>query len=93
MTVDITLNLVWVLIASVIAIALFLLHSYGGIKLFVKKDEKIATQFLDKFPLVSPEFMQKKVKEQNIENNQEIHEIIEILKEHKARIKELENKH
>lgn len=40
-----------------------------------KKDEHIAEKFLEKFPLVSPEFINKSSKEQNIENNQEIHEI------------------
>lgn len=76
----ITISAFWIsiftivgIIAIVIAIALFLLHSYGGIKLFVKKDESIANKFLDKFPLVSPEFYKKPLKEQNAENNQEIH--------------------
>lgn len=40
-----------------------------------KKDTDIAKIFLEKFPLVSPEFIKKDVKAQNIENNQEIHEI------------------
>lgn len=57
------------------ALLLFLLHNFGGLKLFVDKDKHIADKFLDKFPLVSPEFMSKSSKEQNIENNQEIHEI------------------
>lgn len=37
MTVDITINLVWVLVAIVISLALFLFHNYFGVKLFIKK--------------------------------------------------------
>lgn len=59
----------------ILAIVAFLLHNFGGMKLFIDKDKEITNKFLDKFPLVSPEFMNKSVKEQNIENNQEIHEI------------------
>lgn len=47
----------------------------GGIKLFIDKDKDITTKFLDKFPLVHPDFITKSAKEQNIENNQEIHEL------------------
>lgn len=60
---------------SVIAIALFLLHNLGGLKIFSKHDNKMVNQFLDKFPLVSPEFYKKSKTEQLAENNQEIHEI------------------
>jgi hypothetical protein len=38
-------------------------------------DSDIMQDLIAKFPLVSPEFMQKTIKEQNIENNQEIHQI------------------
>lgn len=69
------INLFWILFLLIVAVFLFLLHNFGGLKLFVDKDRHIADKFLDKFPLVSPEFMNKSSKEQNIENNQEIHEI------------------
>jgi len=59
----------------VLAIIAFLLHNFGGIKLFIDKDKDITTKFLDKFPLVSPDFINKSTKEQNVENNQEIHEL------------------
>lgn len=69
------INLFWILFFIILSIFLFLLHNFGGLKLFIDKDKHIADKFLDKFPLVSTEFMNKSSKEQNIENNQEIHEI------------------
>lgn len=69
------INLFWILFFIILSIFLFLLHNFGGLKLFIDKDKHIADKFLDKFPLVSAEFMNKSSKEQNIENNQEIHEI------------------
>lgn len=69
------INLFWILFLLIVAVFLFLLHNFGGLKLFVDKDRHIADKFFDKFPLVSPEFINKSSKEQNIENNQEIHEI------------------
>lgn len=65
----------WFGVFTVIGIALFLLHNLGGLKLFSNHDNKLTGQFLDKFPLVSPEFMKKNAKLQNAENNQEIHEL------------------
>ena len=47
----------------ILAIVAFLLHNFGGMKLFIDKDKEITNKFLDKFPLVSPEFMNKSVKE------------------------------
>lgn len=80
MTIEV--NLFWILFLLVVAVFLFLLHNGIGINLFIKKDEKIIDKekaiiekFLDKFPLVHPDFMTKSAKEQNIENNQEIHEL------------------
>lgn len=68
-------NLFWILFLLLAASFLFLLHNFGGIKLFIDKDRYIADKFFDKFPLVSADFINKSSKEQNIENNQEIHEI------------------
>lgn len=70
-----TLNFAWIGLLIFLGVAAFLIHSGFNINLFVKKDEHIADKFFDKFPLVSPEFMNKNTVEQNIENNQEIHEI------------------
>ena len=42
--------------------------------------------FLKKFPDVLPEFMKKPLREQNIENNQEIHEINKRLAEIEKRL-------
>ena len=67
--------IIWFGVFIVIGIALFLLHNLGNIKIFSKHDNKMVNQFLDKFPLVSPEFYKKTKIEQLAENNQEIHEI------------------
>lgn len=56
-------------------IALFLLHNLGGLKIFSKHDNNMVKQFLEKYPLVSTEFMNKSAKARDIENNQEIHEL------------------
>lgn len=72
---QIDVNLTWIIVLLVIAIALFLLHNLGGLKIFSKHDNKMVNQFLDKFPLVSPDFYKKTKTEQLAENNQEIHEI------------------
>ena len=52
-------------------IIVFLLYSHKNTNIFIKQNDKL----IDKFPLVAPEFFNKSSKEQNIENNQEIHEI------------------
>ena len=80
----INLNLFWILLIVLVGIIVFLIHSGFNINLFVKKDIHIVDKFLEKFPLVKPEFMIKNTVEQNIENNQEIHEInkrLEIIEE------------
>ena len=43
-------------------------------------------KFLDKFPLVSPNFINKSAKEQNVENNQEIHELNKKIEDVESRI-------
>lgn len=70
-----TLNFAWIGLLIFLGVVVFLIHSGFNINLFVKKDEHIADKFFEKFPLVSPAFMNKNTVEQNIENNQEIHEI------------------
>ena len=64
MTIEV--NLFWMLFLLVVAVFLFLLHNGFGLNLFIKKDEKIIDKdkalmekFLDKFPLVSPDFINK----------------------------------
>ena len=52
-------------------IIVFLVYSHKNTNIFIKQNDKLT----DKFPLVAPEFFNKSSKEQNIENNQEIHEI------------------
>lgn len=76
---NIDINLTWIFIFLIICLVIFLLHNLGGLKLFSNHDNKLTGQFLDKFPLVSPEFMKKSAKLQNAENNQEIHELNERL--------------
>lgn len=91
MTIEV--NLFWMLFLLVVAVFLFLLHNGFGLNLFIKKDEKIIDKdkalmekFLDKFPLVSPNFINKSAKEQNVENNQEIHELNKKIEDVESRI-------
>lgn len=76
---NIDINFTWIFIFLIICLIIFLLHNLGGLKLFSNHDNKLTGQFLDKFPLVSPEFMKKSAKLQNAENNQEIQELNERL--------------
>lgn len=87
---EIDINLTWILLFLMASLACFLIHSGFGTRLFVKKDEKIAEKFLDKFPLVSPDFYRKPQPEQLAENNQEIHEINKRLDDQDKRIEHLE---
>lgn len=57
---------------------------------FKTKDTNITTNIVDKFPLVSWGFRQKSLKDQNIENNQEIHENNKKIDELEQRIDNLE---
>ena len=59
-----------VIICAVVVLFYFLKECF-----FKIKDSKITTNLIDKYPLVTLEFMNKSSKTQNIENNQEIHEI------------------
>jgi len=86
------INLAWISIFVFLGIVIFLVHSGFNTKLFVKKDEHIADKFFDKFPLVSPDFYNKTAKEQNAENNQEIHEQNIILENILERLDALEKK-
>lgn len=62
-------------IVVITVVFMFLLHSFGGIRLFVRRDECLAARLIDKFPLTTSEFIHKPLREQNVENNQEIHEL------------------
>lgn len=79
---EITINLFWILIVIgiffiflILNIISFLFHNGFSINLFSKHDNKIIDKFLEKYPDVTSLFMNKSLKEQNIENNQEIHDI------------------
>lgn len=89
---EININLLWLVLFCFMAIVVFLVHSGFNVNLFVKKDEHIADKFFDKFPLVSPDFYNKSAKEQNAENNQEIHEQNIMIKNILERIEVLERK-
>ena len=85
----IEINLFWIVTLGVVLAGLFLLKEliYKGLQnkslnITTNKDIEITKIFTSKFPLVQPAFMTKSAKEQNIENNQEIHELnkkIEVL--------------
>lgn len=49
---------------TLIGIVVFLIHNHKGNKMLI-----------DKYPLVSSDFINKGLRSQNVENNQEIHEI------------------
>ena len=70
-----TINFAWIGLFIIIGILLFLLHNITGLNLFSRHDNKVIDKFLEKYPNVSELFINKTAKEQNIENNQEIHEI------------------
>lgn len=79
---ELIVNFKWVFICLMATIAFYFLKDYFSIKLQVKKDihfkdkdASITSDLISKFPLVSPDFIGKNTKEQNIENNQEIHEL------------------
>ena len=75
---------------GIIGIALFLIHNLGGMKIFSKHDQDLTAQFLEKYPLVSLDFLKKTQKEQLIENNQEIHNINKDNKKFDERLSVLE---
>ena len=78
MIVETTINIYPVMkilaFAGIIAIGFILFHNGFSLNLFSKHDSGLFDKFLSKYPDVAPEFMKKGIKEQNIENNQEIHE-------------------
>ena len=67
----VTINMFWVVvIIAIILIAYFIKECF-----FKTKDTNITNNILEKYPDVSSLFINKSLKEQNIENNQEIHDI------------------
>lgn len=74
-----------------IGVIAFLIHNGYIFKSFSKHDNSIIDKFLSKYPDVSPEFMKKGIKEQSIENNQEIHEINKRFDKNDKDIEELKN--
>ena len=59
---------------TLICLIIFLTYSHKNIGMFARQNDKFVNKLLDKFPLVSEEFVNKGLREQNVENNQEIHE-------------------
>lgn len=76
----ITINLFWIivfaLIIGTICLISFLFHNGFSLNLFAKHDQKVIDAFLEKYPDVSELFMKLPLRQQNVENNQEIHEIL-----------------
>jgi len=70
-----TIIFAWIGLFIIIGILLFLLHNITGLNLFSKHDNKLFDKFLNKYPDVAEIFYRLPLREQNIENNQEIHEI------------------
>ena len=71
----ITINLFWIVVVCAICLIAFLLHNFGSLGLFTNHDQKVIDKFLDKYPDVTEIFCKLPLREQNIENNQEIHEL------------------
>jgi hypothetical protein len=93
MITETTLNLYPIIRISgifiVLGIAFFLFHNGYIFKSFSKHDSGLFDKFLSKYPNVSLDFINKGVKEQNIENNQEIHEINKRFDKNDKDIKEI----
>ena len=84
---EITLHAFWfIFFIALVLIAYFIKECF-----FKTKDTNITTDIIDKFPLVSWGFKQKSLKEQNIENNQEIHENNKKIQDLENRIQHLEH--
>ena len=83
---NISIHTFWfIFIPAIVIIAYFVKECF-----FKTKDANITTNIIDKFPLVGWGFRQKSIKEQNIENNQEIHENNKKIDELEQRINNLE---
>ena len=83
---ELTLHTFWfIFIPAIVLIAYFVKECF-----FKSKDTDITTNITNKFDLVSPLFVNKTLKEQNIENNQEIHENNKKILELEHRIEHLE---
>lgn len=72
---NIDINLTYIILFLIIAIVIFLFHNFKSLNLFSKHDQKVIDAFLEKYPDVTEIFCKLPLREQNIENNQEIHEI------------------
>ena len=72
---NIDINLIYIILFLIIAIVIFLFHNGFSLNLFAKHDQKVIDAFLEKYPDVTEIFCKLPLREQNIENNQEIHEI------------------
>ncbi len=89
----IEINLFWILVLVVLVVIIFtlligqknLLDNKKDIH-FKDKDISITSDLIAKFPLVSPDFINKSAKEQNVENNQEIHELYKKIEDINSRI-------
>ena len=79
-------------ITSIIAIVIFLLHNLGGLKLFSRHDQKLIDKFMNKYPDVTEIFCKLPLREQNIENNQEIHELNQITEQILKRLDAIEKR-
>lgn len=72
---NIDINLTYIILFLIIAIVIFLFHNFKSLNLSSKHDQKVIDAFLEKYPDVTEIFCKLPLREQNIENNQEIHEI------------------
>ena len=73
-------------IFTVIGMIILLKYGYKNTKLWADNNEKL----LEKFPLVNECFINKTTKLQNIENNQEIHEINKKIDKNEEQLRQLQ---
>lgn len=59
---------------TLVCLVIFLTYSHKNIGMFARQNNQLVNKLLDKYPLVSENFINKGLREQNVENNQEIHE-------------------
>ena len=81
-----TINLYYIFQFILYLLAIFGIFSFINTVAHLLSNKHTTDKFLEKYPNVSELFINKTAKEQNIENNQEIHEINKRLSEIEKRL-------
>lgn len=59
---------------TLVLVTIFLFYNCKNVGILTRQSNRLFDRLLDKFPLVSEDFINRGLREQNVENNQEIHE-------------------